>query len=837
MDVKIKRILLISIILVLMIQVVLPIVSKASENDVNSKESDVTMNIELKRDETNSNIINITATDSKYKITDLKYVHKYIETSNVDYFEQNNSDVYTFDITPAQTIKESFELDGYGSYTVYGKNERGDRFLSRLTVNDPNDMPQITITKDEENPLNITIQVTSTNNNITKLKIAKKQNINDTIDFSIQGTDIEFIESNDVTVKYSGITEDGLYVIYAEDSKGNKTTRQLYIGKENTPIQVTITNGSNTREVNLQIKDTICNIVKVKVAKKSENLSFDDFKTKGEELEFSPNQEVNISYTAPEDDTYVFYIEDEAGYKKMTEKRITQNDKNMNIEITQDDNSPTELTIKATNKICNIVKMKVAIGNDVDIEYFKNNGEEIPITAGREVTANYSVSKNCTINIYIEDEQGYSYMLTKTITGIDEPEPNQPPEITLSQNEENPKQIDVSVRDKDSYIDEIKWAKGSQQIEYFKTNGTRIGQGSVGKSINTQFLINEIGVYTVYAKDEEGSEVVKEINITNIDEKPVEDPDTTSPKIDGVENNKIYNQSITPNITDENLSEIYLTRNGNTVERYNNGDTIDEEGKYVLRAVDEAGNETIVNFIIDRTAPEITIKQENTDNENVVASFIFSDALTDVDIVKVAKGEQNINYFQDNGQELNVIKDGNNVKAAINIKQNGKYTIYVRDLAGNAKVEIFEVTTIVEEPEIDDTIKSSKYEVNTSSNMISKITPNTDVSAFKSNISTEVGYKVVDKSGNEIQNSDLVVTGDKLITDTGKEYALIVTGDLNSDGDITISDLSKLRKHILKAEILGDEYQKAADINNDGDVTLNDVSMMRKVILNIEKID
>lgn len=837
MDVKIKRILSIFVILMLMIQVVLPVVSKASDTDINLEESDVTMNIELKRDETNSNIINITATDSKYKITDLKYVHKYIETSNVDYFEQDNSDVYTFDITPAQTIQESFELDGYGSYTVYGKNERGDRFLSRLTVNDPNDMPQITITKDEENPLNITIQVTSTNNNITKLKIAKKQNINDTIDFSTQGTDIEFIESNDVTVKYSGITEDGLYVIYAEDSKGNKTTRQLYIGEENTPIQVTITNGSNTREVNLQIKDTICNIVKVKVAKKSENLSFDDFKTKGEELEFSPNQEVNISYTAPEDDTYVFYIEDEAGYKKMTEKRITQNDKNMNIEITQDEDSPTELTIKATNEICNIVKMKVAIGNDVDIEYFKNNGEEIPITAGREVTANYSVNENCTINIYIEDEQGYSYMLTKTIIGIDEPEPNQPPEITLSQNEENPKQIDVSVSDKDSYIDEIKWAKGSQQIEYFETNGTRIGQGSVGKLINTQFEINEIGVYTVYAKDEEGSEVVKEINITNIDEKPVEDPDTTSPKIDGVENNKIYNQSITPNITDENLSEIYLTRNGNTVERYNNGDTIDEEGKYVLRAVDEAGNETIVNFIIDRTAPEITIKQENTDNENVVASFIFSDALTDVDIVKVAKGEQNINYFQDNGQELNVIKDGNNVKAAINIKQNGKYTIYVRDLAGNAKVEIFEVTTIVEEPEIDDTIKSSKYEVNTSSNMISKITPNTDVSAFKSNISTEVGYKVVDKSGNEIQNSDLVVTGDKLITDTGKEYALIVTGDLNSDGDITISDLSKLRKHILKAEILGDEYQKAADINNDGDVTLNDVSMMRKVILNIEKID
>lgn len=196
---RIKKNISIFVILLMLIQVLIPIVSQATE----FSEGEITLNVELKRDETNSNQINITATDSKYKITDLKYVHKYIETSNANYFEEEHDDIYTFDITPSQSIHESFELDGYGSYTVYAKNEAGNAFLSRITVNDPNDMPQITLTRDEENLMNVTIHVTSKNSIIEKIKIAKMESLNDNIDFSIQGTDIEFIQSGDVTVKYT----------------------------------------------------------------------------------------------------------------------------------------------------------------------------------------------------------------------------------------------------------------------------------------------------------------------------------------------------------------------------------------------------------------------------------------------------------------------------------------------------------------------------------------------------------------------------------------------------------------------------------------------------------
>ena len=196
---RIKKNISIFVILLMLIQVLIPIVSQATE----FSEGEITLNVELKRDETNSNQINITATDSKYKITDLKYVHKYIETSNANYFEEEHDDIYTFDITPSQSIHESFELDGYGSYTVYAKNEAGNAFLSRITVNDPNDMPQITLTRDEENLMNVTIHVTSKNSTIEKIKIAKMESLNDNIDFSIEGTDIEFIQSGDVTVKYT----------------------------------------------------------------------------------------------------------------------------------------------------------------------------------------------------------------------------------------------------------------------------------------------------------------------------------------------------------------------------------------------------------------------------------------------------------------------------------------------------------------------------------------------------------------------------------------------------------------------------------------------------------
>ena len=409
------------LIMILVLQMILPLYANALEID-NDKETlvgagETSINVSLKRDSVDKNKINITATDSAYNITDLKYVHKYIKIEEIEYFEADNEDVHTISITPAQKIEQSFEMDGYGSYTVYVKNEKGDRYLSRMTIKDPAEMPDITLTRDSDDMRKLEIQVTSKNNKIVKIKIAKKEKYDDTIDFETQGEELKFESSNNVNVKYTSATQNGIYVIYAEDDQGNKSTSQTYLGETKTPIQAKATLDSKNRKAKIEIEDSLCKIVKVKVAKKSKINNINDFKTEGESIEIVPANSINIEYVAPEDDTYMFYIEDEAGYKKMIQMRITK-ENSIDISVSQDDNDKKIITIKATDSICNIVKIKVAVGENIDSDYFKTNGQELQITPGKEVEVKCSVSENCILNIYVEDEEGYKVITTRNIIGI-----------------------------------------------------------------------------------------------------------------------------------------------------------------------------------------------------------------------------------------------------------------------------------------------------------------------------------------------------------------------------------------------------------------------------------
>ena len=856
------------IIMIMILPISLPIVSKAVDNGkILTSQEDYPIDVVLERDKENPNLVHITATSTESNIIELKYVHKYIETDNASYFEEDHDDIYTFDITPSQTIEETFELDGYGSYTVFAKDENRNGFLARLTVNDPNDMPQITLKK-EENSLNLNIDVTSNKNKITKLKIAKKENINDNIDFSTQGKDIEFIESTHVSVRYTEITEEGLYVIYAEDSEGNRTISQIYIAEQKTPISIDITKGTNAREVNLHITDAICNIISVKVAKLSEiGEDYDKFDTI-DGLQITEGQTVDLSYTAPEDDTYIFCIEDEAGYKLITQKRITSQEKLMSVTIAQDENSPGNLIITATNAICNIIEMKVAIGDDISLDYFENNGEPISIEPGREVVGKYTVQENCTINVYVKDEQGYTYMYKRNLIGIDdpEPEPSEAPTIVLTQNTENPKQIDVDVQADNSNVDEVKWAKGEQDIAYFATNGTRIGQDKVGVAIHTEFTISAIGTYTVYAKDDNGNEAIKTIEITNIDQTPPTEEDTTPPDIiinqENTDNENVQvSINVLDNLTNINMVKVaqgqqaieYFENEGQelTIQKDNNSAkaviNVTENGFYTVYAKDDAGNATIEVFevttitedpeIDDTTPPTIqTINESINENESIKVTINVTDTQSQISTIKIANGEQNVDYFENQGTTLKLTTDDKSAKATVGITENGTYTIYAEDEQGNKTIKVITITEIETPeptPDPDDTITSSVYVI--TQTMIDKISPNTDVNTFKNNISTEVEYTIVNAKGEELQNTQKIGTGDKLITETNKEYTLIVTGDLNGDGNVTLIDMSLLRKHYLEIESLQDEYLKAADMDNNNIISLRDIANMRKTILKIDE--
>lgn len=99
-----------------------------------------------------------------------------------------------------------------------------------------------------------------------------------------------------------------------------------------------------------------------------------------------------------------------------------------------------------------------------------------------------------------------------------------------------------------------------------------------------------------------------EIKVTNIDKKP--------PEITGIEPEGQYKQSVKPQITDENLSEVKLIKDGQEVENYQANTTIAQEGIYQLIAKDKAGNETTINFVIAYPEDE-KIKIENNTIKNI----------------------------------------------------------------------------------------------------------------------------------------------------------------------------------------------------------------------------
>ncbi len=70
-----------------------------------------------------------------------------------------------------------------------------------------------------------------------------------------------------------------------------------------------------------------------------------------------------------------------------------------------------------------------------------------------------------------------------------------------------------------------------------------------------------------------------------------------------------------------------------------------------------------------------------------------------------------------------------------------------------------------------------------------------------------------------------------------KKYSIVINGDVNGDGQITIMDLLKVQKQILGSIQLSSSYRKAADINKDGNISLIDLLRIQKHILGTSKIE
>ena len=119
---------------------------------------------------------------------------------------------------------------------------------------------------------------------------------------------------------------------------------------------------------------------------------------------------------------------------------------------------------------------------------------------------------------------------------------------------------------------------------------------------------------------------------------------------------------------------------------------------------------------------------------------------------------------------------------------------------------------------------------------LSGIILNTEVSGLINKVLKEsplASVEIKNANGN-VKTSGILATGDTVkITNMAyeKTYTIVIYGDVNGDGIIDISDLLKVRKHIIKDTLLSGAYLKAAYVSKEASVSIADLLKIRKHII------
>lgn len=261
-----------------------------------------------------------------------------------------------------------------------------------------------------------------------------------------------------------------------------------------------------------------------------------------------------------------------------------------------------------------------------------------------------------------------------------------------------------------------------------------------------------------------------------------------------------YNQDLNT-LTNKSITALIALKNDKSQITNNDGSTIytfDKNGKFKfevkIRGYSYEYTAEVNN--IDKIAPIIRNVEENS-SYSEVTPLVIDENLEKVELYK-------------NG---NIVK---NYKINSKITEFGTYKIIAKDLAKNVTTINFKINN------------SEKYIVK--DNNIMNIYPKTPGKYLIGDLKLE--KEEIYRSGKAIKNDEIVCTGDILKQSDGSNYTLIVNGDIDKDGQVTIRDLIKLRNILLNIEKTDDCQKLAADTDMDNkEINIKDLVAIRNLIL------
>lgn len=255
-------------------------------------------------------------------------------------------------------------------------------------------------------------------------------------------------------------------------------------------------------------------------------------------------------------------------------------------------------------------------------------------------------------------------------------------------------------------------------------------------------------------------------------------------------------------------------------------------------------NKDIVFYIpVYKDMPENNFKQPHTGNPNNWLNDLKIDNVT----IDGFDGEVTEYTYTTKLNSINISTSTVNNKATVTGNGNielidgiNKIDLTVTAQNGDTRLYTINVNKIIEEEIVTITVDEivDKIGVKVTDEFMSGIKIGTTYDSFK-----EVVLKQSEQASVSLKASDGSVkkttfaTGDTLEITSGNEtktYNIIIYGDLNGDGVITLADLLAVQKIILEKSNLSGAYLKAGDINKDGSVTLVDLLAVQKHLLGTE---
>lgn len=255
------------------------------------------------------------------------------------------------------------------------------------------------------------------------------------------------------------------------------------------------------------------------------------------------------------------------------------------------------------------------------------------------------------------------------------------------------------------------------------------------------------------------------------------------------------NENVTATL--ETNAEIQVTNNSNSKEY-----TFEENGSFTFEY-------TIKGRQFNITATVNNIDKENPTITGIKNGRVYTDSVTPIITDK-------------NLQKIELTFNGQVVKgyqSNIQLIDEGYYVITATDKAGNSTRVGFQI------------LINQNKDYYIEGNIIKNITNSTTRAEFEKQLGFITKFTIT-RNGEEISEDNIIATGDVLTTEAGDSYTLIVTGDVNRDGKVTIHDIIKIRIYLVLKNNLDEIELIAADSNLDGKpINISDLVRVRILVL------